>query len=120
MDAQQGSRPDAGTHGHSGHDGEGQATGAAGIRSTAGEGLSRAAEAAHRAGLWAEERGGPIGRAAPQAHQLEERLGRASSYVRHRDLDGLRADLEREVDRNPVRALAVAALTGFLLGRVLR
>ena len=118
MDAEQG-RSTRGPQPDSGHGGGPDVSGG-GIRGVAGEGFSRAAEAAHRAGQWAEERGGPVSRAAPQAHRLEERLGRASSYVRNRDLDGLRADLEREVDRNPVRALAVAAGVGFLLGRILR
>lgn len=90
------------------------------VRDLAGEGLSKAAEAAHRAGLWAEQRGGAASRAAPKAHDAEARFGRAASYVRHRDLDGIRADLEREVDRHPVRALLLAAGIGFLMGRMVR
>lgn len=90
------------------------------VRDAAGEGLSRAAQAAHRAGEWAEQRGGRVSTAAPRAHGVEARLARASSYVRHRDLDGVRADVEREVERHPVRSLLMAAGVGFLLGRIVR
>lgn len=90
------------------------------VRDAAGVGLSRAADAAHRAGEWAERRGGPAARAATTAHDAEDRLTRAASYVRHRDVDGMKADFERQVDRHPVRALLLAAGMGFLLGRLVR
>ena len=90
------------------------------VRDTAASGLSRAAEAAHKTEDWARRKGGAAARAAPSARDAGLGLERASTYVRQRELHGMRADLEREVHREPLKTLLMAAAVGFLLGRILR
>ena len=90
------------------------------IRSRASEGLDRAADAARRLGHQVRDQGGIAGRAEPIAYRVGDSLQSAASYVRAHDLYDMREDVEDRVHRSPLKALAVAAVGGFLLGRLIR
>jgi hypothetical protein len=90
------------------------------VRERAGEGLDRAADAARRLGHGARERGGLAAHAEPLAYRVGDSLQSAAAYVREHDLDDMRDDVEVGVRRSPLKALALAALGGFLLGRMIR
>jgi len=90
------------------------------IRTRAGEGLDRAADTARRLGHRARDQGGLTGRAEPIAYRVGDSLQSAAEYVRAHDLDDMRDDVETNVRRSPIKALAFAALGGFLLGRMFR
>ena len=90
------------------------------IRARTGEGLDMAADAARRLGHRAREQGGLAGRAEPIAYRVGDSLQSAATYVRGHDLVDMRDDVETNVRRSPIKALAFAALGGFLLGRMIR
>ena len=90
------------------------------IRLRTGEGLDRAADVARRLGHRAREQGGLAGHAEPIAYRVGDSLQSAATYVRGHDLVDMRDDVETNVRRSPIKALAFAALGGFLLGRMLR
>lgn len=90
------------------------------IRARTGEGLDRVADAARRLGHRARDQGGLVGQAEPIAYRVGDSLQSAASYVRAHDLDDMRDDVEHGVRRSPLKALAFAALGGFLLGRLIR
>lgn len=90
------------------------------IRSRASEGLDRAADAARRLGHQARDQGGVVGRAEPVAYRVGDSLQSAASYVRAHDLHDMRDDVEERVHHSPLKALALAAVGGFLLGRLIR
>ena len=90
------------------------------LRARAGEGLDRVADAARRVGHRVREQGGLVGQAEPIAYRVGDSLQSAASYVREHDLVDMRDDVERGVHRSPIKALAVAAVGGFLLGRLIR
>ncbi len=90
------------------------------LRHQAGEGLDRAADAARRLGHRVRDQGGLAGRAEPLAYRVGDSLQSAATYVRGHDLDDMRDDVEHGVRRSPIKALAFAALGGFLLGRLIR
>ena len=90
------------------------------IRARAGEGLDRAADAARRLGHRARDQGGLVGQAEPIAYRVGDSLQSAASYVRAHDVGDMRDDVEVGVRRSPLKALAFAALGGFLLGRLIR
>lgn len=89
------------------------------LRRAAGDGLEYAAEAMHRAGRQVAHRGGPVARASSAAHRLGTELDHAASFVRSREMDRWRAEVETTISRHPVRAVAVALVAGYLLGRTL-
>jgi len=90
------------------------------IRSRASEGLDRAADAARRLGHQVRDQGGIAGRAEPIAYRVGDSLQSAASYVRAHDMYDMRDDVEDRVHRSPLKALAIAAVGGFLLGRLIR
>lgn len=90
------------------------------IRARAGDGLDYAADAARRLGHRARDRGGFAGQAEPIAYRVGDSFQSAASYVRTHDLDDMRDDVELGVRRSPIKALAIAAIGGFLLGRLIR
>ncbi|HEX7089834.1 MAG TPA: ferritin-like domain-containing protein [Longimicrobiales bacterium] len=90
------------------------------LRSAAGDRLERAAGAVDRVGDWAGDRGGVIGRVSPVAHGVAGGFERAAGYVRTRDFAAMRSDVERGVDRHPLRAALIALGIGFLFGRIVR
>ena len=90
------------------------------VRETAGEGLDRAADAARRLGHRAREQGGLAVHAEPLAYRVGDSLQSAASYVRDHDVRSMRDDVEVGVRAAPLKSLAMAALGGFLIGRLFR
>lgn len=90
------------------------------LRGSAGDRLDRAADAARRLGHRAREQGGIAGRAEPLAYRVGDSLQDAARYLRGNDVRDMRQDLEGGVRASPIRSLAVAAVAGFLVGRMLR
>lgn len=90
------------------------------IRDSAGLGLDRAADAARRLGHKAREQGGLAAQAEPIAYRVGDSLQNAASYVREHDVLEMREDVEYGVRAAPFKSLAIAAVGGFLLGRLLR
>lgn len=58
-----------------------------------------------------------------RAH-LQEKAGRAfdasSDYLRTHDVNAMRSDLEREIRAHPIKSLAIALGTGWVLGKIFR
>ena len=54
------------------------------------------------------------------AHGAADRMENAAAYVRDHNARDMASDLEQFVRSHPGQSLAVAAVFGFLLGRVLR
>ncbi|HEX6587610.1 MAG TPA: hypothetical protein VF039_01205 [Longimicrobiales bacterium] len=90
------------------------------VRARTSEGLDRAADAVRRVGHRARDQGGVVGRAEPIAYRVGDSLQSAASYVRAHDVYDMRDDVEERVHRSPLKALAIAAVGGFLLGRLFR
>ena len=90
------------------------------VRARTSEGLDRAADAARRIGHRVRDQGGVVGRAEPIAYRVGDSLQSAASYVRAHDVYDMRDDVEERVHRSPLKALAIAAVGGFLLGRLFR
>ncbi len=90
------------------------------VRDKAGEGLEHAGEALRRVARKAESKGGPASRVAPAADRLGEGFDEAAEYLRETELEEMRRDLETAVRDRPIRSLAIAAVAGYLLGRILR
>ncbi len=90
------------------------------VRDRAGDGLEQAGDALHRAARKAETQGGTVRRVAPAADRLGDGLEDAAEYVRATELTRMRDDLEDTVRSKPIRSLAIAAVTGYLVGRILR
>ena len=90
------------------------------LRMRTGEGLDRVADAARRLGHRARDQGGLVGQAEPVAYRVGDSLQSAAAYVRAHDIADMRDDVELGVRHSPLKALAFAALGGFLLGRLIR
>jgi ElaB/YqjD/DUF883 family membrane-anchored ribosome-binding protein len=90
------------------------------LRDTAGHRLDQAADAARRLGHRVREQGGLAGRAEPIAYRVGESLQGAASYVRENDVRRMREDVETGVRAAPIKSLAIAAVAGFVLGRMIR
>jgi ElaB/YqjD/DUF883 family membrane-anchored ribosome-binding protein len=54
------------------------------------------------------------------AHSAAERIEHTADYIRETDLDRLYSEVKRNVRRHPGRSLAIAAVAGFVLARVVR
>ena len=94
--------------------------GEARVRDSAGARLDQAADAARRLGHRAREQGVLAGRAEPIAYRVGDSLQGAASYVREHDVGTMRDDVETGVRESPLKSLAIAAVAGFVLGRILR
>lgn len=90
------------------------------VRDKAGEGLEHAGEALRRVARKAESKGGPASRVAPAADRLGESFDDAADYLRATELGEMRRDLETAVRSHPLRSLAIAAVAGYFMGRILR
>lgn len=51
------------------------------------------------------------------AHSTADKLSSTATYVREHDVNGMMADVETLVKRNPGPSLIAAAVVGFLVGR---
>ena len=90
------------------------------LRDTAGYRLDQAADAARRLGHRVREQGGLAGRAEPIAYRVGDSLQGAASYVRENDVRRMREDVETGVREAPIKSLAIAAVAGFVIGRMIR
>ena len=99
---------------------EAEPRGEARVRDSAGARLDQAADAARRLGHRVRDQGGLAGRAEPIAYRVGDSLQSAASYVREHDVDTMRGDVETGVRESPLKSLAIAAVAGFVLGRILR
>lgn len=90
------------------------------IRAGASARLDQAADAARKLGHRVREQGGVAARTEPVAYRVGDSLQDAASYVRGHDLADMRDDVEDGVRAAPLKALAIAAATGFLIGRIIR
>jgi ElaB/YqjD/DUF883 family membrane-anchored ribosome-binding protein len=90
------------------------------LRTGAGSGLEKAAEAVHNAGDWIVQKGDPIAKAAPVARQVADALETSAEYLRTQDMTKMKGDVEKEVREYPLRSAAIMFGIGFILGRMLR
>ncbi len=90
------------------------------LRTGAGTGLGKAAEAVQTAGDWIVQKGDPIAKAAPVARQVADALGTSAEYLRTQDMEKMKDDVEKEVQEYPLRSAAIVFGIGFVLGRILR
>jgi ElaB/YqjD/DUF883 family membrane-anchored ribosome-binding protein len=84
-------------------------------RSTAARGLDTAASAIHNQA----DRLPGGDRVSGLAHSAADRLSSTADYVRRKDFDSVRGDVEALVKNNPGPALLAAAAVGFLLRRAM-
>lgn len=82
----------------------------------AADGIDKAASALHEN---AESLPGGE-KVARLTHTAADKLGASAEYIREHDATRMMADVEALVKKNPVPSLLVAALAGFLVGRVFR
>ncbi|MFW5947723.1 MAG: hypothetical protein ACOCUW_04455 [Gemmatimonadota bacterium] len=54
----------------------------------------------------------------PLAYDAARGIDNVAHYLRSRELDGMRRDLEAQVRRHPLAAVAAAFLTGYTLRRI--
>ncbi|MEX2263660.1 MAG: hypothetical protein WD696_17015 [Bryobacteraceae bacterium] len=86
-----------------------------GLRSVAGK-LENASSSMHR-----RADGLPGGqRVSGIAHKAADGLHSAAEYVRTHDTNTIKHDTENTLRRHPVQSLVVAAVGGFLVGRMVR
>jgi ElaB/YqjD/DUF883 family membrane-anchored ribosome-binding protein len=67
-----------------------------------------------------EEAGGVQRRASQAALRATEALDTSAEYIRSRNPDEMRDDLERQIRARPLLSIGIAAAAGFLLARSLR
>jgi hypothetical protein len=90
------------------------------MRTGAGLGLERAAEAVDTAGDWIVQKGDPIAKAAPVARQVADALENSAEFLRTQDMSRIKTDVENEVREYPLRSTAIVFGIGFVLGRMFR
>ena len=59
-------------------------------------------------------------RAAEAAEAVSGWLGSTADYLRTTEMEDLRGDLEDQVRANPLRTLAVSAVAGWVLGKIVK
>lgn len=78
-------------------------------------------EAAHRVrdlGDRAARKNQILGRTRPLAYNAADGIDGAADYVRTRELNEVRSDVETQIRRHPLGAIAVAFLAGYALRRI--
>lgn len=83
----------------------------------------RLEETAERLALLAEDRlhdSGPRARAGEAAQSAARWIDDLALYLRDRDAQGLREDLEHQVRERPVPTLLLAVAAGWIVGRIMR
>lgn len=63
---------------------------------------------------------GPRARAGEMAHTAADTMESVANYLRSNDVQGLRRDMERQVNERPLQTLLVAVAAGWLAGKILR
>lgn len=87
-------------------------------RRMAGGKLEEAAARVRGLGDQAAEKNPMLGRARPLAYNAAQGIDGAADYVRRRDIDEMRSDLETQVRRHPLASIAAAFLAGYTLRRI--
>jgi ElaB/YqjD/DUF883 family membrane-anchored ribosome-binding protein len=59
-------------------------------------------------------------RARPVVRRAGHAVETGSDYLRTHDFDEIRGDLEREIRAHPIKSLAIALGTGYLLGKLFK
>jgi hypothetical protein len=54
----------------------------------------------------------------PLAYDAARGMDNAAEYLRSREIDAMRTDLEAQVRRHPIAAVAIAFLAGYTLRRI--
>jgi hypothetical protein len=88
------------------------------VRRAASGGLEAAATRVRQLGDRAASKNAILGRARPLAYNVAEGIEGAATYVRTRELDGMRNDFETQVRRHPLAAIGIAFLAGYTLRRI--
>ncbi|HUG41728.1 MAG TPA: hypothetical protein VMM12_14660 [Longimicrobiales bacterium] len=87
-------------------------------RSAAGGKLEDTARRVRELGDRAAVKNRALERARPLAHNAADGLDNAARYVRERELDAVRSDLEAQVRRHPLASIALAFVAGYTLRRL--
>lgn len=91
---------------------------AARARQMAGGRLEEAAVRVRELGDRAATRNRLLGPTRPLAHNAADGIDSAAHYVRTREVDEMRDDLETTVRRHPLASITVAFLAGYSLRRI--
>lgn len=87
-------------------------------RQAAGTRLEEAAGRVRDLGDRAAARNRLLGSTKPLAYNAAEGINSAADYVRTREIDEIRTDLETTVRRHPLASVAVAFFAGYTLRRI--
>jgi hypothetical protein len=87
-------------------------------RTAAGERLQETAIRVRELGDKAASRNKLLSPTRPLAYNAAEGIDSAATYVRTRELDEMKGDLETQVRRHPLASIAVAFLAGYTLRRL--
>lgn len=92
---------------------------ARGAREAVGGRLQETAGRVRQLGDRAAARNRLLAPTRPLAYDAARGIDNAAEYLRTRELDAMRTDLEAQVRRHPLAAVAVAFLAGYALRRIL-
>ena len=87
-------------------------------RETMGEKLEETAGRVRELGDRAAARNRLLGPTRPLAYDAARGIDNAADYVRTRELEAMKSDLETQVRRHPLAAVTVAFLAGYTLRRL--
>lgn len=88
------------------------------VRHTASGKLQDTARRVRELGDRAAAKNQILGRTQPLAYNAAESIDSAARYVRERELDQMRGDLETQVRRHPLASVAIAFIAGYTLRRI--
>jgi hypothetical protein len=88
------------------------------VRRAASGKLEEAADKVRGLGDQAASRHPALTRARPLAYNAAQGIEGAAEYVRSRELDQMKSDLEGQVRRHPLAAIGVAFLAGYAVRRL--
>lgn len=88
------------------------------VRRAASGKLEEAAAQVRHLGDRAAAKNQVLGRARPLAYNAADGIDGAADYVRTRELNEVRSDVETQIRRHPLGAIAVAFLAGYALRRI--
>lgn len=80
--------------------------------------LSETANRVRHLGDRAAEKNPLLGRTRPVVYGAADGIDSAADYVRTREIDEMRSDLETQVRRHPLASVAIAFLAGYTLRRI--
>ncbi|MBW3553279.1 MAG: hypothetical protein KY466_07210 [Gemmatimonadetes bacterium] len=87
-------------------------------RAAAGGKLEETARRVRELGDRTAAKNRALQRARPLANNAADNIDSAARYVRERELDEVRSDLEEQVRRHPLASVAMAFLAGYTLRRL--